>query len=1191
MKLVRLPNPWDVGSREFREVVKPATVRELVAEHGFGEGTEIALNGRKLGPNELGLVPPEGSSILLMPRVRGIAAGLGWVFTNGLIAGLAGLAVDAFALYIVSSVYQKLLGPKPEPLLPGEESSPTYSWSGITTGYGPGYRIPLVFGEHFVGGVVIGSRVRIEPGGTNGDVLELIVALCDGRVQAIGGETGGSAGEKDDYGTIFGKIPVSAFPEVYVDGNLVTHPGATAGIRCGSLDQTPFPSWPSSSTAIAVNAQLDDLDQQQTATIAIAETRWFAVKLVFPGGLWKQAQTSPTLGRFAVGFKIEWRLASSSGWVLADQFTIEDATRSRLTHERYVNLPDQDGPFVVRVTRTTSSASGNDYTQSSCTWTTVTAYVPGQFAYPRVAMLRLAMLANDRRQNSVANIVTRMKGLRVRVWDAALGFSDSIYELPASGPFSGIWSHPPGRNASWAALFYVTSPQGMLPISRNWIIDLQSFRDFADHCDVTIAGAMQFAFDAVLDSGDDWWTTLQRICRIGRGIPILVGNRLKVVYEYRDAHGRGTNSVPARGRAAVISSANLEECEITQRDTTQRANIFDVQILNAALDYEQDLIAVEDVEAFGLNEPHRLHAELARREVIELFGCTSTEQARREGIYAHRVNRLSRHECRVVVGIDQAALEVKDIFGLEFHRFRPFEHAAQGARTLMATTGTSIFLDHPITIDSGIAATFVNLVDTSNVWQAREVLMADGTYPAGTPITIASSVNVAKGVPVVIGFENLDLMDFVVVAITRRPDGKREVWGVEWRPDAWDIPAGYSTATGQEDLASEGVGAVPEPPAPEAAAVALNAAGATEIAWRNPEAAASRPSRFYLSTEEDAHQRLLAQAAGGVATIEGLEPHRRYILRATSADANDAFHLPAAGLATAIVAPEFRAAQPGPVRNLRTIALGDSVAVEWDHVSEDDLDFYEIRQGTTWVGAEVLERTKRNRWRWHNPPYLQSTVLIMVRAKLRRGCYGEMASAGIVWTGPSGCVIGDTEVDLTTAAAGTPTDCAFDGTDLRLRINTGKYEASYVGPTLTLPGGTAARAYWMGTMAQHWVDVGSTVDEDDRLLDSDEEMWAFVDGREPSEHAPGCDLFTTVDEDDGLVDDDDGLVHGEPGSTGHHAIAWLEVAWDTGAGFGAYERFYPQERYALQARFRIQMRRHDERYQLNVHNLVTRVVY
>lgn len=1182
MKLTRVPNPWDVGSREILDL-QPATVRELVDEHGFGEGTEIALNGRRLAEDELCLIPAEGSSLLLTPKVRGIAAALG-------LPWLIGLAVEAVTLFVLGTVYQMLTAPKREPLLPGDETSPTYSWSGVGTGYGPGYRIPLVYGEHFVGGVVIASRVRVEPGGTNGDVLEVIVGLCDGRVQSIGGETGGSAGEKDDYGTIFGKIPTSAFPEVYVDGNLVSHPGATAGIRCGSLDQTPFPSWPNSSTAIPVNAQLDDLDQQQQATIPIAEARWFAVKFTFPGGLWKQAQTSPTLGRFAVGFKIEWRQQDSAGWVLADQFTFEEATRSRLTFERHITLADIDGPFVVRITRTTSSASGQDYVQSSCTWTTLTAYVPGTFAYPRMAMLRLAMLANDRRQNSIANIVTRVKGRRVRVWDATLGFSDPTYELPASGSFSGIWTFPPGRNPGWIALDFATSKEGMLPISRNWSLDLQSFRDFADHCDVSLSGEMQFACDVVLDSGDDWLTSLQRICRIGRGIPLLVGNRLKIVYEYRDAHGRGANSVPARGRVAVISSANMEECEITQRDTVQRPNIYDVQILNAALDYEQDLIAVEDVEAFGLNEPHRLHAELVRREVIDLFGCTSASQARREGIYAHRVNRLSRHECRVVAGIDQAALELKDIFGLEFHRFRPFAQSAQGTRTLQATSSTSIFLDHPITVDSGIAPTFVNLVDTSNVWQAREVLMADGTYPAGTAITIASSVDVAKGVPVVVGYQDMDLVDFIVVGITRRPDGKREITGVEWRPDAWTIPSDFSTATGQEDLASAGVGPEAEPSAPEAASVALDAAGATAIGWRNPDAASSRQARLFLATEGDAHQRLLTQAAGGVAVVEGLEPHRRYILRATSADANEAFHLPAAGLETAIVAPEFRAVQPGAVQNLTTHALGDAVAFHWDHVSEDDLDYYEIRLGSTWVGAEILTRTRDNHWRWHSPGYMQSSALVMVRAKLRRGVYGPMDSAGIVWTGPSGCVLGDTEVDLTTAAAGTPTNCAFDPTDLRLRINTGKYQATYVGPTLTLPG-SAARAYWMATFAQHWIDLTSTVDEDDRLVGSDEEMWAFVDGREPSEHAPGCDLETTVDDDDGLVDDDLGLVHGNRGGTGAHARAWLEVAWDTGAGFGAYEHFYPQERYAQQARFRLQLRRHDERYQLNVHNLVTRVVY
>lgn len=1151
----------------------------------------IVQGGRKLDVGEFDLPASDDADVLIGPQPRGVLV-LGGAWTIGTILAATFItAVSAGALFALGVAVQKLFGPKPEQAQADDESSPTHGWSGIRTGVGQGFRTPMGYGLMRVGFNIIASRVRSHPSTTTADVLDLVLLASSGRCESLAGFTGGSSGEIDGIGGFFTRDP--SWPEgILVNGNELREGEGELSIRMGELTQTPFATMPSATTALAVDAELNRTSHSGTGAVPTASAKRVTVRIVFPGGIYKQDRSNGALSSFGVDYEVKWRNTGGGIEHVIDSFQVKDLRRERFWIDRTYRI-DTNEPYTVIVTRVgDEGGSATHFLQGDSIFTTLTYETEGVIAYAGRTVALLSILANERQQQAVETVTMLAKLRRVRVWDATHGLSSfKTWELPASGSFSGIWSYPPGRNPAWIALDILLTHDG-LNLLREKAIPLApvyaAFRNLADYCDETVDGRARFTFDDVFDAGEGIFEAIGRVLTVCRASLVIRGSALSVVYEYRDAHGRGTNVVPARAPVQMVNTADVEDFTITYRDTSTRPNIIDVQLLNADLDYEQDLVSVEDIEASGLNAPYKLNAEAVRRATMQLFGCTDAERARREAIYYHMLNRLTGTEISYVAGVSQIAVEVKDLVSVQHDVFRPFDRESFGYRTTTSGASATITLDHAITIDSGIGQTWIRVVDANGAIQDRQITEANGSYTAGTALMMSSSVTFKRGSPVTVGFQNKLVRDYIVTSITRMTEAgnehKRRVNAVEWQPNAFDIPVSFSTVQ-DHSQASVGLGASTDLPAAED--VKLNPSGGTttRMGVSLPTGFRGRRARIGVSRWDGSERRNYGGTIGESIDAEALEPHRDYRVAVAFEDRNGAMQTPAGAREFYMRAPEFAEASPGDVQGLHYSAGRDGIWLLWHPLDDAHLDYYEVRRGPQWVGAEVVARTKQT-----SVQVLQHATGLQtyhVRAKLRRGCYSVAAASLAITPGVlPGTVSVASATDLVSGAAGTASQCAWDGAVGALRFSALKTEATYTAAQLNC--GTVAMRHWSMTLDRFWLDVETTLADLGHVkLGSGEARWMFLAGREASAHMPGGDLWTTLADLDYPLGDSDWLLSGPAGSTGRHADVRIEARYDTigTPTWSAWEEFRAGWRQAQRIEIRALLRRWHHRYDLRLNNL------
>src|SRR5690606_13495741 len=108
--------------------------------------------------------------------------------------------------------------------------------------------------------------------------------------------------------------------------------------------------------------------------------------------------------------------------------------------------------------------------------------------------------------------------------------------------------------------------------------------------------------DLVIDAPDAAWRHVLRICQAGRAVPVIRGNVISVRYSFSQAHGRGTNSVPAKVRTQLVSTSNVEEFSVQYFDVKKRPSQIVLDILDGSEDFVHLPLPVND-PASGLDDP------------------------------------------------------------------------------------------------------------------------------------------------------------------------------------------------------------------------------------------------------------------------------------------------------------------------------------------------------------------------------------------------------------------------------------------------------------------------------------------------------------------------------------------------------------------------------------------------------------
>ena len=1155
---------------------------ELYRHEQWAPGARLAaiVNGSPPIPFEAfaDTVLEPGDDLVLVPAVEGIGAVVGWLAFNVLIPALAGVAV-AWA-------YQAIVGPPELGIEQGgaEEASPTYRWSGLQTSYSAGGRIPIVYGEHRVPGQVIAADIYEK--GAGEDVLKLLLALSEGPIEQIAGVPMDPQTEWDALGKLYVPVQPNTDPAgIKVNGNEISVEDLRVYLRAGTDWQGAIPINRNVRTLYSQNLPLNASVVQSYTTQGDYVTS-LGIRVRFDA-LYEQQGSA--LQAYEVKFGVRFRDKAKNGNFGPEQtFSVKRFSRGSFYFTFWVwpGLGSTEYEFAIR--RLTPDDGSNTF--SRATWVNVIEdeWIHQPLRYPNLALASIEIRATERVSGSTPTVTMPIRGRRLAWHNGSSWQDETFYD---SG--SNAWI---GRNPAWILADFLTNSRYGLGryVSRD-DLDLESFTAWADYCDELVSDGdggshPRHHFDGVLDRALPAWEIVLRICRAGQAVPVVQGRTIKIKFEHPDSV-----SFPRPVRQ-LFTQANVADFSIQWQDRRARPNIIDAQILDEVDDYEQQIISVEDADAWGLNEPWRLDAEKVRRETVSLFGVTRAAHARRLVDFMHATNRLWTHTITFTAQVDSVACEVGDVIAVETDVARFHATESQAFRTTRAgSSATSVYLDEEIVLAPATSYELF-IVKDDGEFETVTVTAAAGTYPADTAISFSSAgIDFNKGAVVALGQVDATVGLYVVTKIDLEESLRRRVVAIKYDEDAFASSSLF--ATGEGDYAPQVLNPAGDGAAEFPLVDMADFGERVVLAWDvTPERRGLR-SRVYvravLENRDTTRDNLVPQeweraweGAGSQASLEQLVAGQRYQIAVVFEDVRGNFGAPEAGVVLDVTPEEFPKTSPKPAPIVASSRRAQGFELAWSPTRQDSTAEYEVRRGPTWSGAERVAVVDRPSVHLERAPY-GFGQLYQVRPRNRGGLYSgpEILTVVDVLAPEELSLVCTHAEDQTTIGEGfTLTDCSTGSGDVLLELDAGKLAGTALSRVVDM--GTAEVRWW-SLLVDSWQEGPTlTVGAATFTAGSGEARWRTPYGREASWLYPGGDFDTLVGSADFKVDDPAYYVAGREGGIGEHTRAAVWIRFDEGPGWGEWIRGpWVGFRYAQRVQYKIQLDRVDLEHERRIGRL------
>lgn len=1160
----------------------------------------------------------DGSLLVYGPTIHGDSFRRATRFVERKVEKITGISVPQdwwkyiVPVYWLYKAYKALLPAMPE-IEPEQEQSPSFRWGGAETTYGDGYYTPVVVGDIELSGhaIALDADPVYVAEGVARERLFVVLELAWGPLYSVGGvkiDVDAQRIESDPFG---GALPNDLFPsgvrvnDVELSLETAETIGATAWIRLGRDDQFPMAGSAALPTGtVSAGFVFENPGDSTIVFVGSTTASSFKVQLDFPRGLYQQGG-SGNVYELEVRYRVEWRPRGRSNWTTvlgaggATEFA--ETEKKREAFSRTVefavapfdpNAAAFDG-YEVRVSQTWEASPRDPntyYTDTFALSRIVYAAGYGQ-SYPGVAHVAFALTSSEQFSGGTPQFRVPVQGHPVRVWDGgvgtgAAGLSEEVYEFGdlAGTAFESIWEtvHP-GQNAAWQAIYMHTSDdalraQGLTP-------DYERFRDWADYCDLY---GLRSAY--VFDSGAPGLEELSgTIYAAGRAMLVRAGSTVWPLYWFRDAHGRGTNSIPPKVPMAVISSVNCESWAIHALPTHQRPNRLISQIRDAAERYDVSPVTYQDPEVQWVDSG-RLDFQPIREQEFALRAVTDRDQALDHLHFEMAWQRISDRAIELVAPIERVYFELGDLFLFQADRYpRRSDHGSLNfsARAFEALDNAdAIKLDRTLVVE--VAGTYTAAIEHPTGVTTILVDLNAGTYEPGDELPFYEELatlpaNVPKGSVITIGdavepATTPDLENpppaaeaYVAEEWEVQSDGKVRISGRKWAPAAFD-PREESEFDADEGKPARNP-LIPGGDATDLAGaemrVRLTAAGDYEVSWIMP-----------AGFQGGARQALI-EINGQVLGATRSASWRASSL-GTSASVRIAPYIDEAGLVAPVSfsrvvhVPEFLDELVATPAGLQAIVHGDGVTLTWGIVPGADL--YEVRQGAHWDGARVLARTRE--------PAVEIRGLAagerryhVAALRERGGRSGSTATVHVTWARPDDA-IELAATDITPSAADL-IEFGSAGADGSVAIADGEVEATI---TETLDIGVVTVARWTAEIDYHEDMLVTPSWLESVPMEQGEGHWLGGRTREPSWRHRGLDLALSVADVEAM---DWNTPLGGDGDVGRNTMALLEARFDlTGAGgWTSWERFAPQRRRARKMQVRASLRRRGLSYQLTAQRL------
>ena len=669
IQLVIVRNPFDVTKREAQEVVCRAgmPLRSYFNEPGRWQ---YSINGMLCEPDT---VPVDGDCVVIVPHIEGKALGmilsLGLSFVTAGIASGALLGALSFGWRMVTAIAIGMIGGslvsrlnRPRIDMSNTEQSQTYGWGGTSTLTGQGHPLAITYGVMKSGGVLL-SRHIISDGARQ--YLHLLYCAGEGELQDI-------------RNIRINENPISNYKDVQVD------------IRLGTNDQAVIPNFADSYADQQLNYELTEA--WSTHEVQGNECTGIELTVALPNGLyysndsggldatiivlaaecrivgsnaeWMRLPLCDTTGTDAFLKRMGSTWAKSLGHGRVDSGydgSIRDATNKSIYRVyRFENLPP--GRYEVRMRCVSKGGTSVRYV-NRVYWSQLTQIVYDDFIHPGKALIGIRALATEQLNGNDPTVTWVQERSKVYVWN----------------PYSKAYEEKRADNPAWACydILHQCRKIGDRYIVRGEPAERLSydmFKAWAEQC-----AAKGYTFNYIYDSAMQTWEALRYPETVGRGKVIMQGTRFTCVYDY------------AAQPSQLFTVGNIKQDSFKEefQGTQGRANVVEISFMNAAKNYERDVLPVfaDDYDA---------SEALATPTQIELMGCTDLKQAYAHGKHALRANKYELRTCTFDAYVDAIACTIGDVILLQ----HDVTEWGSGGR-VVSVDGAAVTLDRTVTMAEG----------------------------------------------------------------------------------------------------------------------------------------------------------------------------------------------------------------------------------------------------------------------------------------------------------------------------------------------------------------------------------------------------------------------------------------------------------------------------------------------------------
>lgn len=698
--------------------------------------------------------PHKYSQIIITPRVE----------VGALIAVAKGFLLKmtwgklAYFAFVGYSIYQAVTARSRMPSfgssgLGMDEDSPTYGWSGISQTRTEGVPVPIVYGEHRIGGNVINEYIR-----TDGDknYLHSLCALCEGEIDSVSG--------------------------ILVNGNPIANfDNVSTTLKNGTNSQTSISDFEDLHNLQSVNVQLTQ-NNAHTYTTTDSDVEGFEIHLQLASGLYQVDTNSGQVNAWSVTYKVEYQVNPAGGWTDLGSTTIDLKSKSAV-RRIYRKVSLAANKYDIKVTRT--SADGDFEHTGDLYFDKLDEIKTDNLCYPNTALHAVEVLATEQLQGAVPNITTIVKGKKIsapQVMNGAVVIDWENYYWDATSSQYKLLSD--STVLTWDGSTYVThfcanpiwclkdlllnTRYGLGEFIDSSLIDDTLFEEMSKYCEERILDGnggyeKRYRLDVVIDTFTSSLDLLIQLTAAFDAFPFYSEGAIKFSIDKPTSVSQ------------VFGMGNIVENSFQQswKSLKEVCNIIEITYNDADKDYEQETISVMDESIINDSSAQR------RRQQLRVF-VTRTSQALRIGRYALNVAKYIDRSVSFKAGIDAVACQVGDRIDIS-HDIPQWGYSG---RLQSGNTVSIVKLDRTVTIEA--AKNYeIQIRHGADVIETRDVTDGVGDYTQ-LNITPALSAIPAENDLYNFGEENIVSKEFRVISIERMNTDEVEIKAIEYNVNVYD---------------------------------------------------------------------------------------------------------------------------------------------------------------------------------------------------------------------------------------------------------------------------------------------------------------------------------------------------------------------------------------------------------------------